>query len=886
MALTPGSTFGPYQIRSLLGAGGMGEVYRAYDPKLNRDVALKVLPEALVRDAGRLRRFELEARSASALNHPAIVAIYDLGDIDHHHYMTMELVEGQTLREILAPGAMPVRRALQIAAQVADGLAKAHDAGIVHRDVKPENLMVSHDGFAKILDFGLAKLTVETSAGQVTKTEHATTPGTVMGTVSYMSPEQAQGLALDSRSDQFSFGLVLYELLSGRRPFARLTPPETLAAVIRDEPPALAEIAPQVPPPIRWIVDRCLSKSPGDRYASTRDLARDLANARDHLSELSGSGGATALSRPRHSIASREIAAWAVALLALVALVTLWARRDDRQAGGADVLTFTFPAPEGTRFVSNVGLSPFAISPDGRSVAFVAGPEDGPRQLWIHSFDSLGYQSIAGTNGAANPFWSPDGKWVGFFTQSQLKRASVAGGNVATICEAAAGGGGGTWNKEDVILFTPGLQDPIYRVSAAGSAPVAVTHLDTAHKDSGHISPVFLPDGRRFVFAVFGGDRPGTYLGSIDGSTPTRLSPDISMLGVRAPDELFFVRARTLFSQHLDLDRASLDGEPVRVADDVLTQGPTSMFSVATSGAVVYWTGGRTITQPTWFSRKGESLGTVGRPGGYVNLSISPDGAHVLADRFDPAPGIWDLDVARGTATRQTSSPLYQSTPLWRPDGKAFAFASASGDAPPNLYLKELNGAEERLTTSAVQSFPQSWSPDGRSLIYITVEPKTGRDLLSLPLSGDRKPTPLLQSAYSEAYGRVSPDGRWLAYVSNESGPSGVFVTQFPVPEGKWQVSRGGASMPIWSRDGREIFYFAFDNTLTAVPVAAAATEFAAGTPVKLFMPKTVAFSSVGVGSFYDVAGDGRFLINMLVERTSPPAAVILNWKAPVTPRP
>ena len=864
----------------------MGEVYRAYDPKLNRDVALKVLPEALVQDAGRLRRFELEARSASALNHPAIVAIYDLGEVDHHHYMTMELVEGQTLREILAAGAVPARRALQIAAQVADGLAKAHDAGIVHRDVKPENLMVSHDGFAKILDFGLAKLTDEASAAQNTRTEHDTRPGSVMGTVAYMSPEQAQGLALDGRSDQFSFGLVLYELLSGRRPFLRPTPPETLAAVIRDEPPPLSEVAPTIPAPVRWIVDRCLAKLPAERYASTRDLARDLSNARDHLSELSGSGGANAASRPRSRIAAREMLAWALGATALVALLTLWVRGPAPESSVPTApVRFTIAPPDQRSFFSTVGAFPFAMSPDGRKLAFVAAGGDRPRQLWLRSFDALSALPIAGTEGAQNPFWSPDGGSIGFFARGRLKRVSIAGGAVATISEInGQGGGGGSWSRDDVILYSPSIEGPIYRVMATGGTPTPLTSLDVTHGDTAHMSPLFLPDGRHFLFLLFGGDREGIYVGAVDSPSLTRISPEVSTIGLGPADSLFFVRDQTLFAQHFDLERLQIVGEATRVAEGVQTLGPTSMFSVSARGSVVYWTGSRTITQPTWVTRAGATAGTVGPPGEYVNIALSHDGKHLLADRFAGQPSIWSVDIVRGTSMRETAGRRYQSTPLWAPDDKGFAFAAAI-DTPPNLYFRLVGAStEERLLHSPVQHFPQSWSPDGRYLAYMTVLPKSGQDIWLLSMTGDRQSTPFLQTPANESVARISPDGKWLAYMSNESGPFGVFVTRFPTPGGKWQISTKGGTYPMWSRDGRELFYLAPDGALMAVAVKSGA-EFEPGVPVRLFTPNAFV-SGLGIGSFYDVAPDGRFLINLLVETTSPPAVVILDWKAPTTPAP
>ena len=446
MPLPAGASFGQYVIRSLLGSGGMGEVYLARDTKLDRDVALKLLPSELANDADRLRRFELEARAASALNHPAIVAIYDLGQAESQPYFSMELVEGQTLRQILQAGPMQTRRALQVAAPIADGLAKAHEAGIVHRDLKPENLMVSRDGFAKILDFGLAKLVGdgEATADLQTVTEAGTRPGSVMGTVGYMSPEQAGGGTADNRSDQFSFGLVLYEMLTGRRAFSRPTAVETLAAIIRDDPPPIGQLNPSVPVPVRWIVDRCLAKNPADRYGSTRDLARDLASARDHFSELTGSG-ATAVSAAPPAVADQKARALRVAAgceRSCSRRSAWWSagcgsrpRRPAGRCGSQSRRRRTSPS------IRTSASSPFAVSPDGHHLVFAGLGADGRRGLWLHSFDSLVSRPLPGTEGAFGPFWSPDSLAVGFFTANQLKRVSIAGGDVATICEARFGGG-------------------------------------------------------------------------------------------------------------------------------------------------------------------------------------------------------------------------------------------------------------------------------------------------------------------------------------------------------------------------------------------------------------------------------------------------------------
>ena len=863
----------------------MGEVYLARDAKLDRDVALKLLPPDLVNDPGRLRRFELEARAIAGLNHPAIVAIYELGQFGSQPFISMELIDGMTLRELLEAGALPPRRALQVAAPIADGLAKAHEAGVVHRDLKPENLMVSHDGFGKILDFGLARLVTDPDSQPVshppvtTITTDGTNPGTTMGTVGYMSPEQASGGVADHRSDQFSFGLVLYEMLAGRRAFSRATAVETLSAIIRDEPPSLRELNPAIPVPVQWVVDRCLAKNPSDRYGSTRDLARDLATARDHFSELTASGAAgvpaaASIGRGRR----REFVAWALVAALFSAGLVLVYRVTSRPATEPAVpVRFALSSPKEVYFSWSIGSSPFAVSPNGRHLAFTATGPDNRRRVWLHAFDSLESRPIAGTEGALGAFWSPDGRAIGFFTPDRLKRVSVSGGDVAVICDAQFGGGA-TWNRDDVIVFAPRIDTPLYRVSATGGTPTPLTTLDARRGDGAHMGPVFLPDGRHFLFVVIGGEASGSYVASLDSAERTRISADAVALGFSAPDFLFFMRDRTLMVQRIDLERFTLLGQPIRVADGIDRLGPSAAYAVSGTATLVYWQGSRVITQPTWFQRDGTTVGTVGPAAAYMNLALSPDGEQLAADRFDLTPGIWLFHRGRSTATRATFGGVYESTPVWSPDGSAFVFAAAR-DTPPNLYVKRMGvpGEEERLFRDPFQMFPQSWSRDGRFIAYVTIHPKTRSDIWLIPTTGDRTPAPFLQTEFDERTARISPDGRWMAYSSNESGSDGVYVTRFPQAGAKWPVSPKGGSFPIWRRDGRELFYRAPGGQLMAVPIEAG-SEFQPGVAVPLFKPPAFV-GTLGLGTFYDIAPDGRFLINVFVERTSPPATVLLNWR-------
>ena len=876
MSFPPGTLFGPYEIRSALGSGGMGDVYLAHDSRLNRDIAIKVLPAAYASDQDRLHRFELEARAASALSHPAIVTVLDIGNANTYPYLCMELVKGETLRQLIADGPLPIRRVLAIAAQVADGLAKAHEAGIVHRDLKPENVMVTRDGFAKILDFGLAKLVEHARHDADTEVSPRTRPGMLLGTTAYMSPEQAMGREADARSDQFSLGLVIYELVTGRRAFDKPTTVETLSAIVRDEVTPIRDLQPSTPTPVAWIIERCLQKEPNDRYASTRDLARDLANARDRLSELTGRTE-TYLPSPRPSFGVREIAAWAAAAgLAVTALVINNAR--DQSPEPAGVLRFALNPPPNTAFMSAFAAVQFALSPDGKRVVFSAGP-GGQRSLWIQSFDSLQARPLPDTEQASGPFWSPDGRQIGFFARSSLKRIAVDGVESKFIADAAGGGGGAAWNRDGVIVFAAGVDVGLSRVSAEGGPVTEVTRLDVSHNEAAHLSPVFLGDGKHFVFRVLATENAGMYVAALDSPAPVRLSAESSMLGYGA-GHLFFMRGRTLLAHRIDEAGLKLVGEAIRVADDVDAGPLTTGFAVSNNGTIIHWPGASVISQPTWISRSGTVLGTVGQPAAYEGLALSPDASEVAVDRFDAEPAILRLDM-RGAITTVASGRAYQSTPVWRPDGSGLVYTAAI-DTPPNLFFKRFDreGPDTRLFFDRIQCFPQGFSPDGRWLAYMTITPQTGSDIWLLDMSGAPGPggyprKPLLATRFNESYARISPNGQWLAYISNESGIIDVYVAPLAQPGLKRSVSTNGGRFPVWSRDSRELYY-ARGGQIIAVPVSAG-NSLQLGTPTPLFEAKMAA-GVLGEATPYDVAPDGRFMVNRFVERTAPPATVIVNW--------
>ena len=889
MTLPTGTKLGRYEIRSKIGEGGMGEVYLARDAQLGRDVAVKVLPSAYSIDKDRLHRFEQEACAASALNHPSIIVIHDIGTHDGAPYIVSELLEGETLRSRIGGTALGQRRAVDYALQIAQGLAAAHEKGIVHRDLKPENIFITKDGRIKILDFGVAKLTQpdrNQSQTDIPTRRVDTDPGVVIGTAGYMSPEQVRGKGVDHRSDIFSLGAILYELLSGRRAFQGESAADTMSAILKEDPPELTETNKTISPALERLVNHCLEKNPEARFHS----ARDLAFALEAVSAPSGSGPTTnigsqtdaglAQTSPSLVESVRNHAAWIIAALALILAITfavLYFRQP--QSTAVRVMRASILPPEGSPILRSV-----AVSPDGTRVVFVAIIQGKPT-LWIRAIDGGEDRALPGTELAAFPFWSPDSRFVGFFTtDGKLKRVEAAGGPVQTLCDAPRGRGG-TWNRDGVILFTPDTRDPINKVSASGGTPEPVTKFDPARTYLTHRWPHFLPDGRHFLFFVRAAGAEaekftGIYSGSLDSKETKLLVNNASNPIYTSSGYLLFVREGNLMAQPFDANQLQTTGEPLAIARGISynRNWDVADFSASENGVLAYRVDSELQSQLSWLDRTGKQIGTVGEPGYYRVPRLSPNDQKIAVERFDPIKSegdVWLLEPSRNNATRFTFTPEPLLSPVWSPDGETIIFASQR-NGPSDLYKKSVTGGgEEELLKSNDYKSPCSWSPDGRFFAYALIDPKTGWDIWILPMFGDRKPFPFVNTPFNEITAQFSPDGRWIAYGSNESGRAEIYVSPFPGPGGKWQVSNGGVGWPHWRGDGRELYYVTPDlQKLMAV-------EIKAGPAFEIGATKTL-FEGPNRIRDYDVASDGqRFIVDMPIsQETSPSITLVVNWTA------
>ena len=881
MVLKPGERLGPYEVERLIGKGGMGQVYRGSDTRLGRPVAIKISSREFN------DRFDREARAISALNHPNICTLHDIGP----NYLVMEYIEGDTLSKLIERGPLPLDKALSYAVQVVDALAAAHAKGIIHRDLKPGNIIITRNG-VKVLDFGLAKintnkLSAESAANMDTVTEPITQAGAVLGTLFYMAPEQVEGKESDQRSDIFSFGVVFYEMITGHRPFTGDTQAAVLASLMKDQPPPMTQSQPSVPRQLERIIRKCLEKRPDDRWQSARDLKPMLEMIDLDAPQVGTGSSSVPIARPAATGKTRK---WLWAAIAVVAALA---------AAGAIWMLWPKPAAILARFQvtlpENVNFSEYvSVSPDGRKLVFNAtGDQSG---LWIHDLNTLEWRKLAGTEGATSPFWSPDSRFLAFAVRTELKKVEVAGGPVLTLCTINAIIGSGAWSKDGVILFgSRGGSGPLRRVSAAGGVATDVTAIDRARGENAHSFPSFLPDGKHFLYLrATGPARGAIYAGSLDAKAAEQSMDVVLASGYGAPfvdGNVFFMREGTLMVQPFDTSKLQLRGDPVPVAEHVGTSGSSGIFSVSPTGVLAYRSGSSVaagVLQPNWYDRQGKITPAFPQPGPGTGFKLSPDASRAAGrDAAQTVSGdISLLDFARGVRTRLTFRQSPGSFPVWTPDGAQIIFASGNG--LNTLYEKSASGAgdeKELLKKPGEILLPSSVSHDGRFLLYYTANTeKTGSDLWALPLEGDHKPALLLGTSFNETDASFSPDGRWIAYRSNESGRGELYVRPFvasgpSLGEGKWQVSRDGAAglIPVWRTDGKELVFMGPNGSVMSVEVNGSGTAFQMETPTQLF--------AVLGYTGWDATTDGkRFLMTVGPrqdqQNSQTPITVVLHWQA------
>jgi len=867
--ITPGTRLGPYEVVAPLGAGGMGEVYRARDTRLDRSVAIKVLPAELAHRADLRARFEREAKTISSLNHPNICALYDVGD----DYLVMELLEGENLAERISRGPIPIEQLLRTGIEIADALDKAHQRGIVHRDLKPANIMLTKSG-AKLLDFGLAK---ESPLGGDSQTDATvakglTSEGTIVGTFQYMAPEQLEGANADARTDIFSLGAVLYEMATGRRAFEGKSRASLIASILGTQPPPIAQFRPMTPPALDRLVQACLAKDPDDRWQNAHDIMLELR----FIAEGSSAAGVAAPVARRR--AWRERAAWIVAAIAVVAATVIAITARKRTPPMGDLAQFAIDTPP------NLALFPFdtkgvAISPDGTMIAFVADDVQGKPSLYIRNLATTKITVLAGTDDASYPFWSPDSSQLGFFAGQKLHRIDAKGGTPVTLCDAASGRGG-TWNHDGVIVFSPTISSELYRISAGGGRPERVTSFE--QKQGRHRWPWFLPDGKHFLYGA--GDV--LMAGSLDGKLHKEIVTNVSNAVFAPPDRIVFSRGTVLMSQRFDPDGLAVSGEPAplpfgNVAN--MSSKQLSILSASENGTLAFLPTPEGATRLVWVDAKGHEDGEIGEAGNYDDAELSPDGKRIAVVRSAPdGNDIWLVDASSSSFSRFTFHPGLYGFPCWSRDSKQIAYFLQM-DAIGQVCSKSLDGAERTpVLKSKAWQLPNDFSPDGTTLLTFVQTPSAEGDLYTLTLGPKPAMTPFVATPFDESAALFSPDGRWVAYQSNASMRSEVYVRRYPLGPEQWQISNAGGESPLWSPDGKELFY-ASGETIMRVPIGGGAS-LNPGTPAPLFRipghPAPRLSGSVSRPVISGITPDKqRFLFRLGTEQGLPSINVVLNWR-------
>jgi serine/threonine protein kinase/Tol biopolymer transport system component len=890
MPLTPGSRLGPYEILSAIGAGGMGEVYRARDMRLERRVAVKVLPEHLSKSPEVRQRFEREARTISQLSHPHICALYDVGHEGETEYLVMEYLEGETLAERLGKGALPLELALRCGTEIADALDKAHRQGIIHRDLKPGNVMLTRSG-VKLLDFGLAKaVSPAAPAGSLTALPtqaNLTQEGTILGTFQYMAPEQLEGKEADARTDIFAFGAVLYEMTTGKKAFAGASQASLISAILRDDPQPISQVHPMSPPALDRVVKTCLAKDPEERWQSAADLKRELR----WIAESSQSGHPAPSLSPskgeRVRVRGSNLIPWASAGLLLLGAAYLASELlRVRGVRPQPIHSYLMP-PEKTSFqLTGDEAAPIAISPDGRSVVFGAASK-----LWMQSLRTGSAAPLASTDGARFPFWSPDSRSIGFFAGGKLKTVEASGGPVQNLADAPTPRGG-AWGRSGVIVFSPDFRGGLFRVPASGGAAAPLTKVDLELHTT-HRWPDLLPDGKHVLYLAANHSNPrseqsGIYVASVDGGESRRVMPAYGSAQY-VPGYLLSVRDANLMASPFDASRLSVSGQSVRIADDVNFAYGTwrGVFSASQNGMLAYQVANEAAGgQLAWVDASGRPLASVGERSEAYALGLSPDNRRASVILGDPNNDIWIYELERGVRTRLTTDAQVIMSPVWSQDSSEILFVTGDSlgqqDVEYVLATLPANGAGQRkvLYKSKERIEPTDWSPDGR---YVLLDKGVigAADIWAVPLEAPDKAFPIVQFPFLDGSGQFSPDGRWVAYFSLQSGRLEVYVTSFPGAGARWQVSANGGTQPRWSSDGQTLYFVSTNGQLMAAAVDGTGTQFVVK-DVKPLFPVNL-FVGPRISNGYDVAADGkRFLINSAGEAEVPRVVLIANWAAEI----